>query len=106
MCGIVGAVAQRNIVPVLLEGLKRVEYRGYDSGGLAVFKEQHLVRARSTQGVAELAAAIEQDGLAGQLGISHTRWATHGAPATQNAPPHFSGQPARIAVVHNGIIEN
>ena len=106
MCGIVGAVAQRNIVPVLLEGLKRLEYRGYDSCGLAVFKEHQLVRARSTQRVAELAVAVEQDGLTGQLGISHTRWATHGAPATQNAHPHFSGQPARIAVVHNGIIEN
>lgn len=106
MCGIVGAVAQRNIVPVLLEGLKRLEYRGYDSCGLAIFKDQQLVRARSTQRVAELAAGVEQDGLIGQLGISHTRWATHGAPATQNAHPHFSGQPARIAVVHNGIIEN
>lgn len=106
MCGIVGAVAQRNIVPVLLEGLKRLEYRGYDSCGLAIFKDQQLVRARSTQRVAELAAGVEQDGLTGQLGISHTRWATHGAPATQNAHPHFSGQPARIAVVHNGIIEN
>lgn len=106
MCGIVGAVSQRNIVPVLLEGLKRLEYRGYDSCGLAIFKDQQLVRARSTQRVAELAAGVEQDGLTGQLGISHTRWATHGAPATQNAHPHFSGQPARIAVVHNGIIEN
>ena len=106
MCGIVGAVAQRNIVPVLVEGLKRLEYRGYDSCGLAVFKDQQLVRARSTQRVAELALAVEQDQLAGQLGISHTRWATHGAPATKNAHPHFSGQPPRIAVVHNGIIEN
>ncbi len=106
MCGIVGAIAQRNIVPVLLEGLKRLEYRGYDSCGLALFKDQQLVRARSTQRVAELAQNIEQDGLIGQLGISHTRWATHGAPATHNAHPHFSGQPPRIAVVHNGIIEN
>ena len=106
MCGIVGAVAQRNIVPVLLEGLQRLEYRGYDSCGLAVFKDTGLERARSTERVAELAAQIELDQISGRLSISHTRWATHGAPATHNAHPHFSGNPPRIAVVHNGIIEN
>ena len=106
MCGIVGAVSQRNIVPVLLAGLQRLEYRGYDSCGLAIGSGGDLVRARSTQRVAELAAQVERDHLAGTLGISHTRWATHGVPATHNAHPHFSGQPPRIAVVHNGIIEN
>ena len=109
MCGIVGAVAQRNIVPVLLEGLKRLEYRGYDSCGVAVFQDQVLQRARSTERVAELAAQVDQAGIQATTGISHTRWATHGAPATHNAHPHFSGQhegQARIALVHNGIIEN
>ena len=106
MCGIVGAVAQRNIVPVLLTGLQRLEYRGYDSCGLAVFTDGGLQRARSTQRVAELADQVETEHINSPLGISHTRWATHGAPATHNAHPHFSGHPARIAVVHNGIIEN
>lgn len=106
MCGIVGAVAQRNIVPVLLEGLRRLEYRGYDSCGLAVIRDQGLERARSMQRVAALAEQVALDQIGGHLGISHTRWATHGVPATHNAHPHFSGSPARIAVVHNGIIEN
>lgn len=106
MCGIVGAVAQRNIVPVLLEGLRRLEYRGYDSCGIAVIQAGELVRTRSTERVAELSQAVAQDQLTGHIGISHTRWATHGVPATKNAHPHFSGQPPRIAVVHNGIIEN
>jgi glucosamine--fructose-6-phosphate aminotransferase (isomerizing) len=107
MCGIVGAVAQRDIVPILLEGLKRLEYRGYDSCGVAVH-QQGLKRSRSVSRVAELETQIAETGLAGNTGIAHTRWATHGAPATNNAHPHFSdkhGQ-ARIAVVHNGIIEN
>ena len=108
MCGIVGAVAQRNIVPVLLEGLKRLEYRGYDSCGVAVHHDG-LQRARSVARVAELEAQIEQSHLAGMTGISHTRWATHGAPVTDNAHPHFSPDKDgrdRIALVHNGIIEN
>ena len=106
MCGIVGAVAQRDIVPVLLTGLQRLEYRGYDSCGLAVFNHSGLKRTRSTQRVSELAAQVKSEHITGSLGISHTRWATHGAPVTHNAHPHFSGQPPRIAVVHNGIIEN
>lgn len=109
MCGIVGAVAQRNIVPVLLEGLKRLEYRGYDSCGIAVHAEGQLQRARSTQRVAELEKQLQAAHLQGFTGIAHTRWATHGAPATHNAHPHFSGLGkgnARIALVHNGIIEN
>ncbi|UHL63166.1 glutamine--fructose-6-phosphate transaminase (isomerizing) [Paralcaligenes sp. KSB-10] len=109
MCGIVGAVAQRDITPILLEGLKRLEYRGYDSCGVAVYSNGELRRARSTERVAELENQIRQENLSGFTGIAHTRWATHGAPATHNAHPHFSGQgkgAARIALVHNGIIEN
>jgi len=107
MCGIVGAVAQRNIVPVLIEGLRRLEYRGYDSCGVAVH-QQGLKRSRSVSRVAELAAQVDSTALSGHTGIAHTRWATHGAPATNNAHPHFSGKPdrAKIALVHNGIIEN
>jgi glutamine---fructose-6-phosphate transaminase (isomerizing) len=113
MCGIVGAVSQRNIVPILVEGLKRLEYRGYDSCGVAVHQDGGLRRARSTSRVAELQAQAEQDGIAAGTGIAHTRWATHGAPAVHNAHPHFSAGPGatadavgRIALVHNGIIEN
>jgi glutamine---fructose-6-phosphate transaminase (isomerizing) len=104
MCGIVGAVSTRNIVPVLVEGLKRLEYRGYDSCGVAVHQHGGLRRTRSTSRVAELDAQIAADGVQGGTGIAHTRWATHGAPAVHNAHPHFSGD--RIALVHNGIIEN
>jgi len=110
MCGIVGAVAQRNIVPILIEGLRRLEYRGYDSCGVAVHSGGELKRARSVARVAELDAQTHE--LAAFTGIAHTRWATHGAPTTANAHPHFSGGPngnterGRIALVHNGIIEN
>jgi glucosamine--fructose-6-phosphate aminotransferase (isomerizing) len=113
MCGIVGAVSQRNIVPVLIEGLKRLEYRGYDSCGVAVHQGGGLLRARSTSRVAELVGLAQEDGIASGTGIAHTRWATHGAPAIHNAHPHFSHGPdaatdslGRIALVHNGIIEN
>jgi len=109
MCGIVGAVAQRDITPILVEGLKRLEYRGYDSCGVAVYADGQLRRTRSTQRVAELAEQVQADRLAGFTGIAHTRWATHGAPATHNAHPHFSAlgkDKPRIALVHNGIIEN
>ena len=104
MCGIVAGVAGRDIVPVLLEGLKRLEYRGYDSCGVAVHQHGALRRTRSTARVAELAAQVVHDEVAGGTGIAHTRWATHGAPAEHNAHPHFSGD--RVALVHNGIIEN
>jgi glucosamine--fructose-6-phosphate aminotransferase (isomerizing) len=108
MCGIVGAVAQRNITPVLIEGLKRLEYRGYDSCGVALHVDGRLSRSRSTSRVADLESQIKETHLQGFTGIAHTRWATHGAPATQNAHPHFSPteENARIALVHNGIIEN
>jgi len=122
MCGIVGAVSTRNIVPILIEGLKRLEYRGYDSCGVAVHQNGELRRARSTARVAELEAEVARDAVQGGTGIAHTRWATHGAPAVHNAHPHFSrgpgvsdaavavsggsAQAGRIALVHNGIIEN
>ncbi len=113
MCGIVGAVSTRNIVPILVQGLHRLEYRGYDSCGVAVYADG-LKRARSTERVAELRQQVEQEHLQGTTGIAHTRWATHGAPAVHNAHPHFShgpgqdagGKAGRIALVHNGIIEN
>ncbi|HEY0065356.1 MAG TPA: glutamine--fructose-6-phosphate transaminase (isomerizing) [Telluria sp.] len=108
MCGIVGAVAQRNITPILVEGLKRLEYRGYDSCGVALHVDGKLQRSRSTARVAELETQINEAGMQGFTGIAHTRWATHGAPASHNAHPHFSPNEAnaRIALVHNGIIEN
>jgi len=113
MCGIVGAVSSRNITPILIEGLKRLEYRGYDSCGVAVHQDGALRRARSTSRVAELQAQAAEDGIASGTGIAHTRWATHGVPAVRNAHPHFShgphaaeGSSGRVALVHNGIIEN
>jgi glucosamine--fructose-6-phosphate aminotransferase (isomerizing) len=102
MCGIVGAIAGRNVVPILLEGLRRLEYRGYDSAGIAVLNGA-LRRLRSTGRVAELARLAAEQGLDGNQGIAHTRWATHGVPSEKNAHPHVSGG---VSVVHNGIIEN
>lgn len=104
MCGIVGAIAQRNVVPILLEGLRRLEYRGYDSAGLAVVIDNKLTRVRKPGRVAELGAEIKIQKTHGQLGIAHTRWATHGVPSERNAHPHVSKE--SLAVVHNGIIEN
>lgn len=105
MCGIVGAVAERNVVPILLEGLRRLEYRGYDSAGIAVLAEQQQVHVVRRQGkVAILADGVADSGIKGITGIAHTRWATHGKPNEQNAHPHVVGK--RIAIVHNGIIEN
>jgi len=119
MCGIVGAVSSRNIVPILVQGLQRLEYRGYDSCGVAVHAASlsggtgGLQRARSTSRVAELMDQVSADHIAGATGIAHTRWATHGAPAVHNAHPHFShgtgaaeAKPGKVALVHNGIIEN
>ncbi|HTN26149.1 MAG TPA: glutamine--fructose-6-phosphate transaminase (isomerizing) [Burkholderiales bacterium] len=104
MCGIVGAAAQRDIVPVLIEGLRRLEYRGYDSCGVATLVPGGLDRLRSVARVADLAGRVAQQKMAAETGIAHTRWATHGAPLTHNAHPMFSR--GEIALVHNGIIEN
>src|SRR5882762_3863492 len=102
MCGIVAAVARRNVVPILLEGLKRLEYRGYDSAGVAVINGS-LRRLRSCGRVAQLEKLAAEQQLEGTIGIGHTRWATHGVPSERNAHPHVSGG---VSVVHNGIIEN
>ncbi len=105
MCGIVGAIAERNIVPILIEGLRRLEYRGYDSAGVAVLDDAGEIGLRRTVGkVADLNGKLDARPLAGQLGIAHTRWATHGGVTEANAHPHLSG--GRVAVIHNGIIEN
>lgn len=105
MCGIVGAVAERDVVPILLEGLKRLEYRGYDSAGLAVLDEEsRIARVRLPGKVATLAERLKVEPLRSQVGIAHTRWATHGAPSESNAHPHIAR--GEVAVVHNGIIEN
>jgi glutamine---fructose-6-phosphate transaminase (isomerizing) len=105
MCGIVGAIAERNIVPVLVEGLKRLEYRGYDSAGLAVLQQNRALGLRRTVGkVSQLEQKLATAPLAGRLGVAHTRWATHGGVTEANAHPHLSGD--RVAVIHNGIIEN
>lgn len=105
MCGIVGAVAKHDVVPVLLEGLSRLEYRGYDSAGIVVANGK-LHRLRTTERVAELGKLVHAQKTQGLTGIAHTRWATHGEPCERNAHPHFSGNEKKIAVVHNGIIEN
>ena len=105
MCGIVGAIAERNIVPILIEGLRRLEYRGYDSAGLAVLNgSKHLTRLRTVGKVKMLNEALEQQPTTGKIGIAHTRWATHGVPSERNAHPHISLD--GLAIVHNGIIEN
>ena len=104
MCGIVGAIAGRDVVPLLVEGLKRLEYRGYDSAGIAVLDHGNVRRVRRTGRVAEMEAAAQSEGFHAQLGIGHTRWATHGGVTEANAHPHVSF--GELAVVHNGIIEN
>lgn len=104
MCGIVAGVAGRDVVPVFLQGLKRLEYRGYDSCGVAVVRNGEIDRARSVARVKDLAEQVQAEGMQGTVGIAHTRWATHGGPVVANAHPHIAGN--RIALVHNGIIEN
>jgi len=104
MCGIVAGIAQRNVIPILLEGLKRLEYRGYDSAGLAVLHENKIVRQRAVGKVSGLESLLKENPTSGNIGIAHTRWATHGKPSKENAHPHVSCN--TVAVVHNGIIEN
>src|SRR5450432_360326 len=104
MCGIVGVVAERNSVPILMEGLRRLEYRGYDSAGIAVLEDGRLARLRTVGKVQILQDAIDAAPVGGHVGIAHTRWATHGVPTTENAHPHISRD--GVAIVHNGIIEN
>ncbi|MBK8816805.1 MAG: glutamine--fructose-6-phosphate transaminase (isomerizing) [Methylococcaceae bacterium] len=104
MCGIVGGVAQRNVVPILIEGLKRLEYRGYDSAGLAVINNKEIFRKRELGKVKGLEEMLKADPVSGTIGIAHTRWATHGVPSTANAHPHICRN--KVVVVHNGIIEN
>ena len=105
MCGIVGAVAERNVVPILMEGLRRLEYRGYDSAGIAVLNgTKHLTRLRTVGKVRRLDEALSHTPTDGRIGIAHTRWATHGVPSERNAHPHISRD--GLAIVHNGIIEN
>jgi len=105
MCGIVGAIAQRDIVPILVEGLQRLEYRGYDSAGVAVLNGSgQLKRVRTVGKVKRLQDAIDASPTHGPIGIAHTRWATHGVPSERNAHPHISAD--GLAIVHNGIIDN
>ena len=104
MCGIVGAIADRDVVPVLIEGLKRLEYRGYDSAGIAVVQAGDVRRVRRTGRVSEMEGAAASEGFSATLGIGHTRWATHGGVTEGNAHPHISH--GDLALVHNGIIEN
>ena len=103
MCGILGVIGKGPAIPLLIDGLKRLEYRGYDSAGVATIVDGRIERRRSEGKIAALEALLESDPLDGMVGIGHTRWATHGAPTTVNAHPHAS---ASVAVVHNGIIEN
>ena len=103
MCGIVGVIGARPAAPLLLEALRRLEYRGYDSAGIATLVDGQIDRRRASGKLINLTALLDRDGLAGTTGIGHTRWATHGAPTETNAHPHST---SRVAIVHNGIIEN
>ena len=104
MCGIIGAIAERNVVPILMEGIRLLEYRGYDSAGISVIANQQFKRLRATGKIKNLQAKLDKEPLTGHIGISHTRWATHGKPTEANAHPHIADN--NIAIVHNGIIEN
>ncbi|MBV9464289.1 MAG: class II glutamine amidotransferase, partial [Verrucomicrobiae bacterium] len=104
MCGIVGYVGARDAMPLLVEGLRRLEYRGYDSAGVAIFEEGEVQARKKVGRIEALAQELKANPLHGRVGISHTRWATHGEPSDANAHPHFD-RTGRIAVVHNGVIE-
>src|SRR2546422_7082454 len=105
MCGIIGYIGPKEVVPVLIDGLRRLEYRGYDSAGVAVVRDGHVDLRRSAGKLSNLEDVIGSDPISGDYGVGHTRWATHGRPPEENAPPHrdCTGQ---IVVVHNGVIEN
>src|SRR4051794_5646633 len=103
MCGIVGVIGSHQAAPLLMEALHRLEYRGYDSAGIATLVDGHIERRRASGKLVNLAASLEREAIAGSTGIGHTRWATHGAPTESNAHPHGT---SRVAIVHNGIIEN
>src|SRR5690606_19032332 len=105
MCGIVGYIGQREAWQIIVKGLKRLEYRGYDSAGVALVDQQHINHYKKTGKVSDLEAAAAGANLQGRTGIGHTRWATHGEPSDRNAHPHLS-EDGRLAIVHNGIIEN
>src|SRR5512143_420959 len=105
MCGIVGYIGPRDATPIILNGLKRLEYRGYDSAGIAVLQDGRIQVRRDSGKLSRLAGLLEQDPISGAPGIGHTRWATHGAPSARNAHPHL-GSTGRVVVVHNGIVEN
>jgi glucosamine 6-phosphate synthetase-like amidotransferase/phosphosugar isomerase protein len=105
MCGIVGYVGTRDAVPVILDGLRRLEYRGYDSAGIAVVSGGELLRRRAAGKLGNLAESLAREPLSGEWGVGHTRWATHGRPTEENAHPHQDGE-GRVVVVHNGIVEN
>ena len=105
MCGIVGYIGPRDATPIILNGLKRLEYRGYDSAGLAVLQNSHIEVRRDVGKLARLASLVEGSPVSGHVGIGHTRWATHGEPSARNAHPHL-GMTGDVVVVHNGIVEN
>ena len=106
MCGIVGYIGQRKAYPILIKGLKRLEYRGYDSAGVALISDNRQLNVYKAKGkVSELETFVAQKDISGNIGIAHTRWATHGEPCSVNAHPHYSSS-ERLALIHNGIIEN
>ena len=105
MCGIVGYIGEKNATPIILNGLKRLEYRGYDSAGMAVLQDGHIELRRELGKLDQLVSLVQEQPFTGKVGIGHTRWATHGEPSARNAHPHI-GMTGEVVVVHNGIVEN
>ena len=105
MCGIVGYIGEKDATPIILEGLRKLEYRGYDSAGIAVIENGNIEVRRDVGKLVNLEALVKEKPLSGKIGIGHTRWATHGAPSTRNAHPHL-GEDGKVVIVHNGIVEN